>query len=130
MVRFESVDWPMITNLSTVGCPLRVNKLLPAAYSEKSVPPPLYKPCHHQIPSPLPKIHLARMFVYGFTGCLGFMMLLRDAPNFLVIALCMLSFAFIGLASWASHCPHCNGYLTFKNNWIGKFCKHCGTRIE
>ncbi|MCA9001970.1 MAG: hypothetical protein KDB61_08610 [Planctomycetes bacterium] len=30
----------------------------------------------------------------------------------------------------ASHCPHCQKYLTTKSNWIGKYCKHCGEKIE
>jgi len=37
-------------------------------------------------------------------------------------------FALCGI--WASHCPHCAKYLTYKRNWVGKYCKHCGKKIE
>ena len=29
-----------------------------------------------------------------------------------------------------SHCPSCKKYLTYKKNWIGKHCEHCGILIE
>jgi len=29
-----------------------------------------------------------------------------------------------------SRCPYCGGYLSHKRNWIGKYCVHCGKKIE
>ena len=28
-----------------------------------------------------------------------------------------------------SRCPHCRRYLSHKQNWIGRFCPHCGKKI-
>lgn len=76
------------------------------------------------------KIHQARMYVFAFLGCVGMGVLLQGVSKSLMIMCCVVSFIFVLFASWASHCPHCGEYLTFKRNWIGKFCKHCGEKIE
>ncbi len=84
------------------------------------------------------KIHNARLYVYCFLGCIGlgflFKTLLQDnnsplmQPMMIICGIAGVSFMLC--ASLSSRCPYCNEYLTFKRNWVGKYCKHCGKKIE
>jgi hypothetical protein len=76
------------------------------------------------------KIHNARKFVFCFVACLGICLLSKESSSELVAMLAIPGVIFLGCAIWASHCPHCNAYLTFKRNWVGKYCKYCGEKIE
>lgn len=76
------------------------------------------------------KIYQARNYVFAFLGCVGLGVLFQQFSTALSIPFYLVAIVFLLCASWASHCPHCGEYLTFKRNWIGKFCKHCGKKIE
>ncbi|XAM00610.1 hypothetical protein OT109_04305 [Phycisphaeraceae bacterium D3-23] len=76
------------------------------------------------------KIHKARGFVFLFLGCACVGALLGKTSTGLMWGCIVAALFFMLCASWASRCPHCGEYLTFKRDWIGKFCKHCGEMIE
>ena len=77
-----------------------------------------------------PSINNARKLLLGFYGCLGAAYLCKDLHPVFVFIWMGGAFASLGFAWEASHCPHCEEYLTYKRVWVGKFCKHCGTKIE
>ncbi len=76
------------------------------------------------------KIHKARMLNFLSLGCVGLGALFYQASAVMAWVCFIAALFFMFASSWASHCPHCGEYLTFKRNWIGKFCKHCGEKIE
>ena len=46
-----------------------------------------------------------------------------------VIAI-VIGLALLSAAGCCSKCPYCGQYLSYKRHWIGKFCPHCGKKIE
>ncbi len=41
-----------------------------------------------------------------------------------------LAVGFIALAQYENRCPHCERVLPIRFRWRGRFCAHCGQKIE